>query len=135
MGISTASLVGSPLLLESKKTQDPHPSVVNKASELLAEDKSSIEENRQGRLYSNADPRDARFTDIFQGDEIGNTAYIDPAKLQMFFFTLVIAASYAYEIFQAMHNPPDRLAMPSVSEGMVALLAISHAGYLGSKIS
>jgi len=135
MGISTASLVGSPLLLQSKKSQDPPPATVDKAAQVLQEDKASIQENRQGRLYSNTDPKDARFTDIFEGDDVGNTAYIDPAKLQMFLFTLVVAGSYGYQIFRVMSNAHSAgdLAMPPVSDGMVALLGISHAGYLGSK--
>jgi hypothetical protein len=133
LGISTASLVGSPLLLQSKKTQDPSDATVNKAAELLGENQADIQENREGRLYSNGEPKDARFTDMFQGDLVGNTAYIDPAKLQMFLFTLIVAASYGYSIFHAMYGDPKTLAMPPVSEGMVALLGISHAGYLGSK--
>ncbi len=133
MGISTASLVGSPLLLQNKKLQDPPGSAIEKASKLLQEDQQAIQSNREGRLYSNTSPLDARFTDIFQGDEVGNTAYIDPAKLQMFFFSLIVAASYAYQIFHSMYNDPKNLTIPTVSEGMVALLGISHAGYLGSK--
>ncbi len=133
MGISTASLVGSPLLLQNKKLQDPPGSAIEKASKLLQEDQQAIQSNREGRLYSNTSPLDARFTDIFQVDEIGNTAYIDPAKLQMFFFTLIVAGSYAYQIFHGMYNDPKNLTMPTISEGMVALLGISHAGYLGSK--
>ena len=133
MGISTASLVGSPLLLESKKTQDPAEATIDKAAQVLKEDKSTIDNTRQGKLYSNVDAKEARFTDIFQGDEVGNTAYIDPAKLQMFFFTLIVAVTYGYQIFHALYTAPANLTMPPVSSGMVALLGISHAGYLGSK--
>lgn len=133
MGISTASLVGSPLLLQSKKLQDPPPNTIAAAAKVLQEDQQAIQDTRQGTLYSNASPLDARLTDIFQGDDIGNTAYIDPAKLQMFFFSLIVAASYAYQIFHGMYGDPKNLTMPPVSEGMVALLGISHAGYLGSK--
>ena len=89
MGISTASLVGSPLLFQSKKFQQPAANSVEKASMLLKEDQKTIQDNNQGRLYANVGPLDAGFTDIFQGDEIGNTAYLDPAKSQMFFFSLI----------------------------------------------
>lgn len=133
LGISTASLVGSPLLLQSKKAQDPPAPVIDKAAAALKEDTQTIQENRQGKLYSNASPKDARFTDMFQGDDVGNTAYIDPAKLQMFFFTLIVAVSYGYLIFHGMFAAPKDLVMPAVSDGMIALLGISHAGYLGSK--
>lgn len=133
MGISTASLIGSPLLLQSKKLQDPAPNTIATTAKLLQEDPQAIQNNRQGTLYANASPLDARLTDIFQGDDVGNTAYIDPAKLQMFFFSLIVAASYAYQIFHGMYGDPKNLTMPPVSEGMVALLGISQAGYLGSK--
>lgn len=133
MGISTASLVGSPLLLQSKKLQQPAANSVEKASTLLKENQETIQDNSQGRLYANASPLDARFTDIFQGDEIGNTAYLDPAKLQMFFFSLIVAGSFAYQMFASIHGAATSLAMPVLSDGMVALLGISHAGYLGSK--
>jgi hypothetical protein len=133
MGISTASLVGSPLLLQSKKLQQPAANSVEKASTLLKENQETIQDNSQGRLYANASPLDARFTDIFQGDEIGNTAYLDPAKLQMFFFSLIVACSFAYQMFASIHGAAASLAMPVFSDGMVALLGISHAGYLGSK--
>jgi len=133
LGISTASLVGSPLLLQSKKTQTPTDNAVTNAAKVLGEDKSTIEANLQGRLYSNVAPKDARFTDMFEGDEVGNTAYIDPSKLQMFLFTLIVGVSYGYLIFHSMYADPKSLAMPTVSDGMVALLGISHAGYLGSK--
>jgi hypothetical protein len=133
MGISTASLVGSPLLLQNKKLQHPSADAVEKASTVLQETPQTIQDNRQGRLYANATPLDARFTDIFQGDEIANTAYIDPAKLQMFFFTSIVAGTFAYQMFQSIHRDLANLGMPVLSEGMVALLGISHAGYLGSK--
>ncbi len=40
----------------------------------------------------------------FQGDEIGNTLHIDLAKVQMFFFTLLLAAAYLAKVFEALHH-------------------------------
>ena len=37
---------------------------------------------------------------------------------------VIIAASYTHQILHVMYNPPARLVVPAVSEGMVALLAI-----------
>ena len=37
---------------------------------------AQIQQNAQGKLYVNASPSDARFSDLFQGDEIGDTAYV-----------------------------------------------------------
>jgi len=47
-----------------------------------------------GILNYNVDIKDASFSDLFQGDEEANCKHIDMAKVQMFFFTLIIAFSY-----------------------------------------
>lgn len=133
MGISTSSLVGSPLLLSNRTNATVDSTQLEKAATALNEDSRTIAVNADGALYANTGNSDARFADLVQGDEVGNTAYIDPAKLQMLLFTFVLAAAYSYQLFQGMHQAPKDLAMPAVSEGMVALLGISHAGYLGGK--
>src|SRR5260370_34109216 len=59
MGISTASLVGSPLLLNSKKDEQPADDTVAKVAKDLNENAADIDQNRQGVLYSNAAISDA----------------------------------------------------------------------------
>ncbi len=137
MGISTASLVASPLLLGSKTQKQPDPKAVDKAAAALKaqgdpEPAAEIQENSSGTLYVNKSIADASFTDIFQGDEIGNTAYIDPAKAQMFLFTVIALAVYGAAVV-SMLKKGDYSAMPVPSEGLIALLGISHTGYLASK--
>lgn len=137
MGISTASLVGTPLLLSSKKDKEPDAGTVEKVAANLKENPNEIEENRQGVLYSNPSIADARFSDMFQGDELQNTKYIDMAKVQMFLFTLIAAAAYSatlWATFKEGKSAPGGLEnMPGLSDGLIALLGISHAGYLSSK--
>ena len=137
MGISTASLIGSPLALGSKKNDDPVDGAVTKTAHDLKEDPKEIEENRQGVLYSNDKIEDARFTDMFQGDELQNTKYLDLAKVQMFLFTFIAGVAYAatlWKMFDAAKGAPGGLEiMPGLSQGLIALLGISHAGYLSSK--
>lgn len=135
MGISTASLVGTPLILQNKARQDPHPRQVESAANALGEPRQEVEDNREGKLYANPSIGDARLTDIFEGDEIGNTAYIDVSKLQMFLFTMITIVAYCSDIYAALGQSvtPDKLAMPALSQGLIALLGISHAGYLASK--
>jgi len=72
---------------------------------------------------------------MFQGDEIGNTAYVDVSKVQMFYFTIVAVLAYAYALCSAMNDiyPARGFAMPTPSDALVALLGISHAAYLTSK--
>jgi hypothetical protein len=137
LGISTASLVGSPLLQSTKKTQDPKPEEVVKAGSKLNEDPVAIATNSQGVLYSNPSINDAALSDMFEGDEVGNTAYIDVAKVQMFFFTIVAALGYGSQLFiwiKDNNNNAEALgSFPVVSAGLVAILGISHAGFLASK--
>ena len=83
LGISTASFVGTPIVLDSKKKDSPSDASITKAGTALNEPSADIQQNAVGKLYSNASPSDARFSDIFQGDEIGNTAYVDVSKVQM----------------------------------------------------
>jgi len=132
MGISTASLIGSPLIQTTKKLQDPKPEAVEKASAALNESTDEINKNSQGLLYSNGGIKDAAFSDMFEGDEVGNTAYVDVAKVQMFFFTMVAALSYGTELFYWIASKPaaDLTAFPILSGGLVAILGISHAGFL-----
>ena len=150
MGISTASLVGTPLILQNKATQNAHPDEVQSAAKNLGESVSDVDSNREGKLYANASIKDARLTDMFEGDEIGNTAFVDIAKVQMFLFTMIIIVAYCYQVYSTLgqtlfddHGKAllgldgkrliDTLGMPALSAGIVALLGISHAGYLTSK--
>jgi hypothetical protein len=140
LGISTTSLIGTPLIQSTKKTQDPKPEELAKTETALTakgepETKEEIAKNAQGVLYANADIKDAAFSDMFEGDEVGNTAYVDVAKVQMFFFTIVAALSYGMELFKwTTANDAKVLAIfPLVSGGLVAILGISHAGFLVNK--
>jgi hypothetical protein len=132
MGISTTSMIGSPLLLGNKAQKEIDPDAINKAEKQLKETLDST--NLVGTLYANKSMQDASFSDIFQGDEVGNTSFIDVAKVQMFFFTMVTLVGYGAAVFHLLRGT-DHSAMPAVSEGMIALLGISHAGYLASKVS
>lgn len=134
MGISTASLVGTPLLLTGKKDKEPDPAVMAQASQLVDEPEESIEANREGTLYANATMADARITDMFQGDELKNTAHIDFAKVQMFYFTIIAAVSFLVMVFrQITTQTADLGQLPVLPDGLIAILGISNAGYLTSK--
>lgn len=102
MGISATSLVGSPLILSSKATQPPDPKAIDKAAQALNEPSTDIQANSQGKLYSNASIKDASLTDMFQGDEVGNTAYLDVSKVQMFYFTVIAIIAYSYALYAGL---------------------------------
>jgi hypothetical protein len=99
---------------------------------------AAIDNNKQGTLYANPSMDQASLSDMFEGDEVGNAAYVDLAKVQMFFFTIIVAISY---VFVLLSDTMAKLAtgsdpvteLPVLSAGMLALLGISHAGHLAGK--
>jgi hypothetical protein len=90
---------------------------------------------RNGTLNFNVDIQDASFSDLFRGDEEANCTHIDMAKVQVFFFTLIIAFSYMVLLVNLILNSeaPELGSFPKLDDGLVALLGISTAGYLGNK--
>lgn len=134
MGINAAALVGSPFLLKRKEDKVSHDlRAMERTAFLTGETINEIETNRHGNLYGNANPHDASVTDIFQGDEIGNTGYVDLAKLQMFLFTVITLAAYSRAVLSVLNLEFTDYALPKLPEGMVALLGVSNAAYLSSK--
>ncbi|MBW7460935.1 hypothetical protein K0U00_43460, partial [Paenibacillus sepulcri] len=88
MGISFTSLVATPLIHTTKQAKTISP---DEADKLQPADV----EGSDGILYANANFSDASWTDMFKGEEVKNVNIVDMAKLQMFFFTIIAAASYA----------------------------------------
>lgn len=143
LGISTASFVGSPMVLSRKKAKTPADEAVKKAEPEIANivakpagaEKGVVESNRAGTVFKYPDPSYTVFYDIFEGDEVGNTLTVDIAKVQMFFFTVIAVFSYAVAVYQMLYSgePENFATFPVPSEGLVWILGISHAGYLGAK--
>jgi hypothetical protein len=140
MGIATTSLVGSPLIKNSKAGQPvggrlaspPVEDAEVRTLELLrSQGDPGIPE---GSLIVNQSPNDASWMDLFKGDDTTNAAHLDLGKIQMFFFTIITMATYGTAIAGMFDSEPGKiLAFPDLSSGIVALLGISHAGYLASK--
>lgn len=144
LGISTTSLVGSPLILNTKK--DRKPPLMNK--EIDAYEKANgvshdvaeaeiAKKYKYGLLAFNEDAKKAKFSDIFKGDEKGNEDFVDMAKVQMFFFTLIIAFTYMLLLINLIYATTDFKTFggfPPLDDGLVALLGISSGGYLGNKV-
>jgi hypothetical protein len=133
MGISTTSLVGSPLLSVDKSLKTPGAGVISRAQARTdADEETKVSD---GTLYRRPWDKMAELSDMFRGDEVGNFYIIDVAKLQMFYFTLVCVLAYAVVLGQWLveKQPADLSSFPALSDGLIALIGISHAGYLGSK--
>lgn len=136
MGISTASLVSSPLILNTKADKVADASEVSstfKALERPGEADSMLD--TKGHIVVNTDISRARWSDMFTGEEVGNAAHLDVARLQMFFFTLVTAVAYAVVLGNMFAGDLSHgvASLPVLDKSMVALIAISHTGYLTAK--
>lgn len=93
---------------------------------------------KEGLLKVNESPQQANLSDLFQGDEIGNYQLIDLSKVQMFFFTIAVLASYGVALAGLISNTaailhPFGVDLPAFSATLNTLLGISHAGYLAVK--
>jgi hypothetical protein len=108
---------------------------VNRTARLLNRNPEEVEKNRDGLLFGNPDPSAARFTDIFEGDELATAMYIDISKVQMFWFSVVAIGGYAILVLGMLYanNPVNLDSFPAFSDGFIAILTVSHAAYLGGK--
>jgi Ca2+/Na+ antiporter len=145
MGISTVSLIGSPLIKSTKESKQPDPDQEDAALQVSAADKGVQKDSTTGKrdtsglstrglLVANDSIDQATLADMFGTEETGNAGHLDLGKIQMFFFTIVLALSYAVALASMFsEQPKDILELPSLSQGMIALLGISHGGYLVNK--
>jgi hypothetical protein len=111
MGISVASFIGSPIVKSNKRAA--------------------------GKMADNAAPEQARSTDIFKAEEVGAENTVDLGKVQMFLFSLIVFVAYGVALGALLLDNAGRNAVvqefPGLSEGMLALLGLSHTGYLAAK--
>ncbi len=157
MGISTASLVGSPLILSNKKTKTPDDKEMTKTFNLMGVEYHKITNKiledikaappqqapaalantvtNVGQVVFNLNPKDISWADLFRGEETGNAAQVDLAKVQMFFFTVLVVLGYGVAMGAKMFtgSPLGIHEFPPLHQSLVTLLGISHAGYLANK--
>ena len=133
LGIGAVSLVGSPLAKNAKFSL--------KIDEKEKSD-AEVEPDADGRggvsitsvIYSNRHVKDAKFIDIFKGEEVGNSAHVDIGKVQMAVFTVIAAVIYGLMIANAFaQTAGDIKELPTLSQSFIYILLISHAGYLAHK--
>jgi hypothetical protein len=126
LGISSTSLAGTPLIRNYKENRTTDPSELKRLTTVT-------ESKQRGILYIGTNKDEADFTDIFKGDEVGNYDHVDVSKVQMFFFTIISALSYAVMLFAMLSAPGTPSDFPKLPDGLIALLTISHGAYLANK--
>jgi hypothetical protein len=107
LGISTTSLVASPLIKSQKAN-------VIQTNEVRSE---------------------AKLSDLFTGEEESNYLKLDLAKLQMLFFTIIVIGAYGVAVASLFNRSLQSAitSLPALDGGVVAMLGVSHAGYLTNK--
>lgn len=136
MGISIVSLVGTPMLSSRRKSQSADPQEEATAVNILVDqgrDPSSL--TTSGRLIANELIKDARWSDLFEAEEVSRAGRIDFSKVQMTMFTVAVGIMYAYAISKSLGQEAGFREFPNLSETLVFLIGISHAGYLVNKVS
>jgi hypothetical protein len=135
MGISVTSLVASPMLLDAKKNRQPAEKEKKITFGLISQRQGNTSVSNQGQIVINKNINDARWTDMFTGEETGNAAHVDFTRVQMFFFTIVALLCYAVQIAHLFMSDLSSgiTKFPELSQGLIALIAISHTGYLTAK--
>ncbi len=87
IGISTTALVASPLIRSTKRDVEPLHDTVEAKLRLVARQRGldPQEVTTRGVEVVNRQPRDARWTDVLQGEEVGNGPHLDLGKVQNLF--------------------------------------------------
>ena len=159
MGISLTSAVGSPLLKAAKaqKTvaQDgasQQRAIKRGLSNAAAETYRAVLDDRKrgdeklseqvgeakplGALLRKDSWRKAQFSDVLTGEEVATFGYVDIAKVQNLLFTVIAIVAYTVTLEAAMagtQNIATLIALPDLPPGLVAIIGISHGGYLIDK--
>lgn len=136
MGFSTATLVASPVLLSNSGAALPDENkTLQLSGSLVGQGYDKDAQDFSGPLYRNKRPEDARWSDLITGEQFTNCLHLDLPRLQMCFFTLVALLTYGVLLHEEMFAATRYGSLPELSNGLLAMIAISHSGYLVSKAS
>lgn len=135
MGISATSLVGAPLVLSGKKNRSADDEQTRRTLDLLAKHNVNIDTvSTMGQVIVNGSPQNARWADLFRGEEIGNAAQFDLGKMQLCYFTMILVLVYAAALGILFTGPVRVIStFPDMDTSILTLLGISHAAYLANK--
>jgi len=135
LGISSTSLVGTPLIHTVKQNQDANQDETNDTLGQLAKQHMNADAyTTAGRLLVKKSPANATWGDLFRGEEVGNADQIDLGKTQLFYFTLILALVYAVTLGYLFASQAKVInGFPDLNAGTLTLLGISNATYLTNK--
>jgi hypothetical protein len=133
MGLSLGSLVGARVVLNNKESV--HGAVTAAAPpDAIASNGVVQAAVRRSAVFRAERPR---WRDLFAGDTAESRDTVDVGKVQMFFITVALVVGYGLVVADLFASVPVAgiSTLPALNDGFVALLAISHAGYLTAKVT
>jgi hypothetical protein len=158
MGISVTSAVASPLLKAGKaqRTEGDDQRRMREASKRksrgepdeLATYRDALKNRtrddpelardlrNEGVLVKKSHWTLAKFSDVFMGEEVTNFMYVDVAKVQNLFFTVIAVTAYTVALAVEMSisgSIAGFFLFPDLPAGLMAVISISHGGYLTDK--
>src|SRR5437660_9664825 len=137
MAIATTSLGAAPLILITRTSQAPNDQQKDNTLKLLASQRVDVSNDNvinNGKIIAYATADNARWADLFTGEEVGNAAQFDLSKIQMFYFTFILVLVYGIGLATIFSGQGLTItALPNIDPGILTLLVISHAGYLTRK--
>jgi len=142
LGISLASLGGAKLIQASDVRTPPAPIDESSTGGTILAHRIGQSSGQplagwttRGNLLAHASPGRATWGDLFAADTASAGGVPDISKIQMFFFTVVLAFGYAVacaDLF-GTHGTTPITGLPTLNESFVILLGISQGAYLTKK--
>ncbi len=137
MGISITSSVASPVIktarMEKGKTQNATKLIAVATKRGIHKGVQDTFDNK-GEILVKKEPKQAHFIDMFKGEKLNDGGYLDFAKIQMFYFTIILVIAYGVTIGKMFLSDASAIgSLPPFDSAMLALVGISHTGYLINK--
>jgi len=146
LGISTASLIGSLLIMSEKKRKGSSAIGEERKREIeaiIAGTRGSKGDSGGGQevklpfirqVHQNETRDNARLSDLFMDEEASNYGFVDITRLQAFFFTMILIVTYGINAADYLAKVQGKVTqLPSLGASGLSLLAISTTIYLTAK--
>jgi hypothetical protein len=118
-GISATALVGTPIVRAVKRGDGSREKLK------LADETDDPDRVVVGVIVENRNAADARWTDLFEGEEEVNWHRPDLGRIQLFYFTILAAGIYGVQLMLALVGEGP-FEFPKLDPGLVGLLLLSN---------
>ncbi|MER9216901.1 hypothetical protein NKI54_33825 [Mesorhizobium sp. M0663] len=140
LGIAFASPMISALILNSRGLEDVTTIGASKRDTKDFSDRGSFLAAPSTALDARDDPTEASIADVFMGEQVADSAYVDISRLQNVVLTVTLVLGYFAMLTEQLRAiAPDSILtglvhLPDPGAAFTAVLLVSHATYLGTKV-